>query len=190
MVYDWIQVFSTAFLLVFAAEFGDKTQIAIFTLASQSGRKLLIFVGAVSALTAVNLIGISVGTAFTHILSTASIRWVAGCLFIAFGLVMLMGNLEERLKVKTVGSNLLLITFTSISLMELGDKTQLASIGLVAKYPQPLLVLSAVALAFTGTTAIALAWGHLLYKRLPYKLVRAISSFLFITFGALTLLGY
>jgi putative Ca2+/H+ antiporter (TMEM165/GDT1 family) len=75
--------------------------------------------------------------------------------------------------------------FSLVTLMELGDKTQLASIILAVELGSPLLVLIGVMLAFAITTGIGILLGAKLLRRIPRAYVKLGSSALFILFGFL-----
>lgn len=74
-------------------------------------------------------------------------------------------------------------TFSMISLMELGDKTQLASVVLAAEFKSPVVVLVGVMLAFLVVTGIGVVFGSKLLRLLPEKYLRVGTAFLFILFG-------
>lgn len=92
---DW-KVFLVAFATLFIAEMGDKTQLAVFTLAADSQTPLAVFLGASLALTAVTLIGVLFGGAVTRFVPQLYLRLGAGFLFIGIGIYTL---LESFLKI-------------------------------------------------------------------------------------------
>ncbi len=77
-------VFITAFLMIFMAELGDKTQLAVAGL-STSAEPLAIFIGATLALALTTLLGIIGGRWITRKISVALLRKIAGVLFIVAG---------------------------------------------------------------------------------------------------------
>ncbi|HDL86683.1 MAG TPA: TMEM165/GDT1 family protein [Candidatus Acetothermia bacterium] len=83
-----LQTILSTFALVFMAELGDKTQITVFTLASQSYSPWAIFIGAGSALLLSSAIAVVLGTVVGRFLPAHTIRFVhygAGALFILIG---------------------------------------------------------------------------------------------------------
>lgn len=80
----WQIVYST-FILIFLAELGDKTQLAVFARAGQTGRPGLVFIGAAAALVCSTLIGVLIGGAASR-LPPWIIKGVAGLMFIGFGI--------------------------------------------------------------------------------------------------------
>jgi putative Ca2+/H+ antiporter (TMEM165/GDT1 family) len=88
---DW-KVFLTSFGVLFLAELGDKTQLAIITLTSQTGNPLGVFWGALSALALVTVLGVVFGHLIHQWISPEILRKLAACVFIAIGLVMFFGK--------------------------------------------------------------------------------------------------
>ena len=79
-----------AFLLIFLAEMGDKTQLMSMALAAQYRKPVWVFVGAASALAIVTLIGVIFGEALTRVIPARRIHQFAGLIFIIFGALMLL----------------------------------------------------------------------------------------------------
>ncbi len=88
---DW-GLFTTTFGLLFVAELGDKTQLAVITMTARTGRPVTVLLGAVAALALVTLLGVIVGGVITRFVP---IEWVskgAAVAFIAIGSLMLLGK--------------------------------------------------------------------------------------------------
>ena len=79
----------TAFTLLFLAEMGDKTQLAMIALAAQSGELWSVFVGGTLALWAVSLLGILVGHTLLRRIEPRWVHRAAALLFLVFGLLAL-----------------------------------------------------------------------------------------------------
>jgi putative Ca2+/H+ antiporter (TMEM165/GDT1 family) len=79
-------VFLTTFTTVFLAELGDKTQLAALLLSAESGRPLLVFVGASLALISSSLVGVLLGRWLSRVLPPQQLERLAGILMIALGL--------------------------------------------------------------------------------------------------------
>jgi len=86
---DWKPLVST-FTLLFIAELGDKTQLAVISQAAKFKSPWLVLVGAALALTLVSAIGVGVGQVFAEYLPRDLIRWIAGGAFIVMGILMLL----------------------------------------------------------------------------------------------------
>ena len=81
---------ATAFGLVFLAEMGDKTQLAVITLTARTGAPISVFLGASAALVAVTLVGAFLGGAVTRLVPADLIQKIAAAAFIVIGVVMLL----------------------------------------------------------------------------------------------------
>jgi Ca2+/H+ antiporter, TMEM165/GDT1 family len=88
---DW-RVMLTTFGIIFLAEMGDKTQIAAMTMAAEKKRPWAVFVGAALALAAVSAIGVVVGSTLGHYLPLGWIKRASGLVFIAIGILVLIGK--------------------------------------------------------------------------------------------------
>ena len=85
--------FWTTFGTLFLAEMGDKTQLAVLTLAAQTRSPLSVFLGAALALALVSLIGVMVGSAVGKYIPEDFIKKGAAAAFIVIGVLMLWGKI-------------------------------------------------------------------------------------------------
>ena len=79
-------VFLTTFTTVFLAELGDKTQLAALLLSAESGKPVLVFVGASLALISSSLVGVLLGRWLSRVLPPQQLERLAGILMIGLGL--------------------------------------------------------------------------------------------------------
>lgn len=89
---DW-KVFATAFVTLFLAELGDKTQLAVITMSADTNSKFSVFLGAAFALVAVTLIGVLVGGVLSQYVPTEWLQRIVAAAFIIIGVLMLLGKL-------------------------------------------------------------------------------------------------
>ena len=89
---EW-KVFGTAFLTLFLAELGDKTQLAIITLTAKTESKIAVFLGASLALVLVSLLGVLVGGVLSQYVPTEWLQRIVAAAFIVIGILMLFGKL-------------------------------------------------------------------------------------------------
>lgn len=89
---DW-KIFGTAFLTLFLAEIGDKTQLAVITMTASTEAKISVFLGASLALVTVTLLGVLVGGVLTQWVPAEWLHRIVAVAFIAIGALMLIGKL-------------------------------------------------------------------------------------------------
>jgi Ca2+/H+ antiporter, TMEM165/GDT1 family len=82
-----------------------------------------------------------------------------------------------------------LTTFGLIFLAEMGDKTQLAAIGMVAKTKAPWAVFLGSALALCLVSLLGVLFGEMLLRYVPEAVLKKISAVAFIAIGGLMLWG-
>ncbi|AFY27900.1 TMEM165/GDT1 family protein [Cyanobium gracile] len=83
---SWITVFLSTATTVFLAELGDKTQLAALLLSAQSGRPVVVFVGASLALICSSLVGVLLGRWLSTVMPPHQLERAAGILMVALGL--------------------------------------------------------------------------------------------------------
>lgn len=89
---EW-KIFGTAFLTLFLAELGDKTQLAIITMSASTESKVAVFVGASLALVVVSLLGVLLGGVLTQFVPAEWLHRIAAAAFIVIGVLMLVGKI-------------------------------------------------------------------------------------------------
>jgi len=89
---DW-KIFGSAFLTLFLAELGDKTQLAVITMTADTSSKASVFLGAASALVIVTLIGVLLGGVLSAWIPTEWLQRIVAVAFIVIGILMLLGKL-------------------------------------------------------------------------------------------------
>jgi putative Ca2+/H+ antiporter (TMEM165/GDT1 family) len=87
-----LRILLTTFGVIFLAEMGDKTQLAAMTMAAQSQRPWMVFVGSSLALVTVSAMGIIVGHLIGDYLPLVWVKRAAAIAFIAIGALMLAGK--------------------------------------------------------------------------------------------------
>jgi putative Ca2+/H+ antiporter (TMEM165/GDT1 family) len=200
---DW-QVLLSTFGLVFVAELGDKTQLAVMTQTCKFRRPWAVFLGGSLALTAVTALGALGGKVLSTIVPVMVVRTIAALGFIIMGALMWREALS-RASVEENTCNFaevscadtadrwdwqaFIATFSLLFLAELGDKTQLAVLGVASKQPVAWPVFTGGALALTVVTALGVLGGQQLCQLIPEKLLLKISAAAFIVMGVLMGLG-
>mgnify|MGYP003920030017 CR=1 FL=1 len=163
--------------MVFTAEMGDKTQFLVFSLSLQYGAAP-VFAGALLAFTILNGPGVYIGELISNVLSEHVVGIISGCIFLLYGFYMFFvtkGNKEGE--EKKTGKNGFWVSFTTIFLGELGDKTQICSLVLGAKFKAFGTVFTGCFLALLLATMIGVFLGSNIQKwlpRIPFKKIAGI----------------
>ncbi len=178
-------------MISFLAELGDKSQVMTLILAAQSRSVQKIFFGAFLAEITVVALGIGVGTFLAYIIDPPFLRLLGGLIFILFGIYTL---LSRDFKGKKVGSANTKTTgfwtvFSLIGLAELGDKTQIAAVGLTAEFGTPVLIFLGFIISLLLLSLTTAVLGKRVSKFIPIRKVRIISGFIFLGLGVIFLLG-
>ena len=85
---SFFSVLTTSFSTIFLAELGDKTQLATLILSAQSGRPLIIFIGAAFALVSTSRLGVLIGRWIANNLPRESFTLVSGIIMLGLGVYL------------------------------------------------------------------------------------------------------
>jgi putative Ca2+/H+ antiporter (TMEM165/GDT1 family) len=184
-----LEAFLTSTVLVAVAEIGDKTQLLSFVLAARLRQPWAIIAGILVATIANHALAGSVGAWLAHLAGPEMMRWVTGLLFIGFGLWALHPDaLDDDPKIHRAGA--FVTALIAFFLAEMGDKTQLATVALAARFDSLAAVVLGTTLGMMLANVPAVMIGGKLATRLPMKAIRYFAAGLFMLTGALTLLGW
>jgi len=174
--------------IVALAEMGDKTQLLSFVLAAKLKRPVPIVLGILFATLANHFLAGWIGAWLATLVSPTTLRWTIAASFVAFGLWALKPDeLEEDRQLR--GAGVFLTTLVAFFLVEMGDKTQLATVALAARYPSLVAVVLGTTLGMMIANVPAVYMGEALAHRVNMKWMRWVAAALFVLLGALTLLA-
>jgi putative Ca2+/H+ antiporter (TMEM165/GDT1 family) len=182
--------FIKAFMLIFAAEMGDKTQILAMAFATRySVKKVLlgIFIGSFLN----HGIAVALGTLISSKIPISKIQIAAGAAFIFFALWTLRVEKEEDDDGQK-GFNYGAVATVALAFFigELGDKTQLAAITLGASSGFPLLTLVGTVTGMVVTGGLGIIVGKTLGEKIPEFAIKMAAALVFLIFGLLKLYNY
>lgn len=170
--------------LVALAEVGDKTQLLSLALAAKYRRPVPI------------LAGIALATLLNHALAGALGAWLTGLIgpqvmqgilavsFLAMAAWILVPDKLDLVE-RPARFGVLATTTLAFFLVEMGDKTQVATIALAAKYAALYAVVAGTTLGMLLANAPMVLLGDRILRRVPVRLVQRIAAALFAVFGAL-----
>lgn len=128
------------------------------------------------------------GQAMLMIIPLSTLVIISGIVFVVVGLLMFKLDIGTNPK-ETHSQNPFRAASLMIVLTELGDKTQIVTIALAARFAQPIAVFVGVMLAFVMVDGLSILLAGRIGKRLQTRKVKTVSAFMFIVLGILTLLG-
>jgi putative Ca2+/H+ antiporter (TMEM165/GDT1 family) len=174
--------------IVALAEIGDKTQLLALVLAARFRRPVPIVIGLLCA-TLLNhaLAGIA-GRAVANLVAPNVLRWILGVSFIVMAVWMLIPDRLEKQEERPSRFGPFLTTLVAFFLLEMGDKTQIATVALAAKYSSLAAVVAGTTVGMLLANVPVVFLGHGLANRLPLRGVHAIAACIFIVMGAMVLL--
>lgn len=175
----------TAFLFSFGfvvlAEMGDKTQLLAMALATRYKPSVVMW-GIFAATVCNHLLAVLAGNYLTHIIPLQTVQIAAAVSFILFGLWTIRG---DELKGEDQRFNFSPFWTVAIAffIAEMGDKTQLATVSLAAKYQSIAPVLAGTTAGMLVADAIGIVIGIILGKKIPERAVKWLAALIFIFFG-------
>lgn len=172
--------------LVALAEMGDKTQLLSFVLAAKLKKRWPIIFGIFVATLANHFLAGAIGAWIATLVSPQTMKWIVAISFFVFGAWALVPDKFDETR-EYSGRSVFFTTLVAFFLVEMGDKTQLATVALAAKYPSLAAVVMGTTLGMLIANAPAVWLGEALAHRVNMKVMRWIAAGLFVLLGALTL---
>lgn len=173
--------------LVTLAEIGDKTQLLSFVLAAKLRRPYAIIAGIFVATVANHALAASVGVWLAALVGPHMLSWIVGLAFIGFGLWTLKPDTLDG-DPRVMGASAFVTTTVAFFLAEMGDKTQLATVALAARYEDLTWVVLGTTLGMMVANIPAVIVGETLAHRVPMKAIRWLAAALFVAVGVATLI--
>ena len=169
--------------LVAIAEIGDKTQLLAIVLATRFKRPLPIILGIFVATIANHFLAALLGSEVAAMLDGKWFRYLVAASFIAMGLWTLVPDTFDEVDAKPARFGAFLTTVVAFFLVEMGDKTQVATIALGARFHDVVAVTTGTTLGMMIANVPAVFLGNALIRKVPMTLVRTIAAGMFIVIG-------
>jgi len=184
-----LEAFLVSTGVVALAEMGDKTQLLAFILAARFRKPVPIIAGILLATLANHTIAGALGAWLTSQLSPATLRIALGISFLAMAAWTLVPDRFDAADAKLPHASVIMTTIVAFFLAEMGDKTQIATVALAARYHAFGAVVAGTTLGMMIANVPAVLVGGRLAHRLPIRLVHAIAAAIFAALGVAALLG-
>lgn len=184
-----LEAFLIATGIVALAEIGDKTQLLAFILAAKFRRPLPIILGIFVATVANHAFAGALGAWLALLMGPETLRWVLGLSFIGMAVWTLIPDKFDEKDAKLARFGVFGTTVIAFFLAEMGDKTQIATVALVAQYQAFAAVVAGTTLGMMIANVPAVLLGDRIAHRMPVRTVHAIAAAIFAILGVATLLG-
>lgn len=170
--------------LVAIAEIGDKTQLLAMVLAAKFRRPVPIILGILVA-TILNHTGAAaLGFVVAHWLSGPTFQILVGAGFIAMALWALIPDKDDEAAANRAAGGVFLTTLVAFFLVEIGDKTQIATTLLAARFQDIAIVAAGTTLGMMLANVPAVLLGEAATKIVPLRYVRVGAALIFLVLGA------
>jgi Ca2+/H+ antiporter, TMEM165/GDT1 family len=183
-----LQAFLVSTGVVALAEIGDKTQLLALVLAARFRAPLPVILGILTATLLNHFAAGWVGTLLASHINPNVMRWALAISFFATAAWMFIPDKEPDPTERPARFGAYGTTAISFFLMEIGDKTQLATVALAAKYQLLLPVVAGTTLGMLIADVPAVFLGKAAADRIPVKLMNRVAAVAFVVLGILVLL--
>ena len=174
--------------VVALGEIGDKTQLLALLLAARYRRPLPIVLGIFVATLANHALAGWIGEGIAAALGPTLLRWVIGVSFLAMAAWMLVPDRLDGADAGTQRYGVFGTTLVAFFLAEMGDKTQIATVALAARYAALVQVVAGTTLGMMIANVPAVLLGERVANRVSMRLVHGVAAAIFGLLGVLTLL--
>ena len=185
-----VEAFLISLGVVALGEMGDKTQLLALLLATKFKRPVPLILGILTATLANHTLAGAVGAWLAAQAGPLVMRWVIGLGFIVMGAWALIPDETDESAAKSRrGYGVYATTVVAFFLAEMGDKTQLATAALAARFDSLVTVVVATTLGMMLANVPVVFLGDAVTRKVPLRIVRGVTAAVFVALGVLTLLN-
>jgi putative Ca2+/H+ antiporter (TMEM165/GDT1 family) len=184
-----VEAFLVSTGIVALAEMGDKTQLLSLVLAARYRRPWPIILGILIATIVNHAFAGALGGWVSSVLGKETLRWLLGISFLAMAVWIVIPDRIDASRTQVERFGVLGTTIVAFFLAEMGDKTQIATVALAAKYAAVAAVVAGTTLGMLAANVTAVMLGDRLAGKIPLRLARAVAAGIFAVLGLLLALG-
>ncbi len=177
--------------IVALAEIGDKTQLLAFVLAARYRKPLPIVLGILVATLLNHALAGALGSMIVATLSPQTLRWLLGASFLAMaGWALIPDKFEQdQAPDPTPRWGVFVATTVAFFVVEMGDKTQVATVALAARFDDIVAVVAGTTIGMMLANAPAVFIGERIAHKLPVRAIHVLVAALFALLGIWVILG-
>ncbi len=174
--------------IVALGEIGDKTQLLALLLAARFRRPWPIIAGILAATLANHALAGFLGNWVRGVVAPETLRWMVAASFFAVAIwALIPDRLDDDAPHPASRWGIFGVTVAAFFLAEMGDKTQIATVVLAAKYPSLAAVIAGTTLGMLVADAPVVLFGNTLAARAPIRAIRTVAALMFAVLGIYTL---
>jgi len=185
-----VEAFLVSTGIVALAEIGDKTQLLALVLAAKFRKPVPIILGILIATLVNHALAGAAGAWISAIVGPTAMRWILGLSFVAMAVWTLIPDKYEDEPDTAPRFGVFATTLIAFFLVEMGDKTQIATVALAAKYSSLMGVVAGTTCGMMLANVPAVLLGDVAARKLPMRLVHGIAAAIFLVLGVSVLLGF
>lgn len=175
--------------VVALGEIGDKTQLLALILAARFKRPLPIIAGILAATLVNHTFAGLVGAWLTSVLGPGTLRWILGLSFMVMAVWLLVPDKVDSATVSQGRYGVFATTLVAFFLAEMGDKTQIATVALAARFDNLYAVVAGTTFGMMLADVPAVLFGDRVAQKVPTRVVHAVAAAIFAGIGMLVLVG-
>jgi len=183
-----VEAFLVSAGIVALAEIGDKTQLLALVLAARFRRPVPVILGILAATLANHALAAWLGAGVAAVLGPEALRWILGFSFLAMAAWTLIPDKLERERPQSARLGAFTATLLAFFLLEMGDKTQIATVALAARYASIAAVVAGTTLGMMLADVPAVYFGERVLRRVPATTMHRVAAASFALLGALALI--
>jgi putative Ca2+/H+ antiporter (TMEM165/GDT1 family) len=184
-----LEAFFVSTGVVALAEIGDKTQLLALLLAARFRAPWPIVGGIFIATLANHALASAVGAWLVSVIGADALRWILGLSFIAMAAWTLIPYSAPEETDSAPRYGVFLTTAFAFFLVEMGDKTQLATVALAAQFHSIILVVLGTTVGMMIANVPVVFAGDALMRRVPLRWIRIVAALSFATLGVYALVS-
>ena len=178
-----LEALLTSTAVVALAEIGDKTQLLAILLATRFKRPVPIIAGILAATLANHFLAAFVGAQAAAILDGQWFRYLIAASFIAMAMWTLIPDTIDDIEDKPARFGAFVTTLVAFFLVEMGDKTQIATVALAAQFHSLVLVVLGTTVGMLLANVPVVFAGDALMRYVPLRVVRSVAALSFAALG-------
>ena len=174
--------------IVALAEMGDKTQLLALVLAARYKRPWPIVAGIFVATLLNHAAAGAVGAWLATLVTPSTLRWILGLSFIAMAAWMLVPDKpDDRANEEKGAHGIFWTTLVLFFVIEMGDKTQIATIALAARFESLVAVVAGTTVGMMLANAPVVWFGERLIRKVPVRAMNLVAAALFLALGVMVI---